>query len=439
MVFQELAPPQAQKARNRSDLESELFEGSHNGGDMPSLRDNEGEAAEYGIFYDDTEYDYMQHMRDLSGGDGSEASYFMEAPVGRKEGKEKGKMSLEDALREVNIKDDSSETRLSVRIQNGKKLLDDELLPSTSLRRTTYQDQQNVPDALAGFQPDMNPRLREVLEALEDEAYVDDEEEIFGKIAADGEELSLEDFEELGFASEENDVGDDGWESDHTAKPNQEYKTPNTDLPSTPNITTAPTDEGPDHGDAGWMAEFSKFKQASKTAPKARPTPSNAEIQSSVLSSTSGLNGRHKKRKGALTSSTGYSMSSASLVRTEGLSLLDARFEKIEQEYAEDGMLEEEDGDGTSSVISGMGSIASRGSKVSTASRLSSASKASNTSQPPNLVMRKDFDGIMDEFLGGYSMSDKKRVKKGGWQSGMQQLDEIRQELGKPVMRGLRA
>ena len=30
---------------------------------MSNVRKNEGEAAEYGIFFDDTEYDYMQHLR----------------------------------------------------------------------------------------------------------------------------------------------------------------------------------------------------------------------------------------------------------------------------------------------------------------------------------------------------------------------------------------
>lgn len=29
------------------------------------MRENEGEAAEYGIYFDDTEYDYMQHLRSV--------------------------------------------------------------------------------------------------------------------------------------------------------------------------------------------------------------------------------------------------------------------------------------------------------------------------------------------------------------------------------------
>src|SRR2546423_6507670 len=31
--------------------------------DVDAVRENEGEAAEYGIYFDDTDYDYMQHLR----------------------------------------------------------------------------------------------------------------------------------------------------------------------------------------------------------------------------------------------------------------------------------------------------------------------------------------------------------------------------------------
>lgn len=53
------------KIKSRGDLESEY-------GDR--VRENEGEAANYGIFYDDSKYDYMQHMRDLNSGEGTHTS-----------------------------------------------------------------------------------------------------------------------------------------------------------------------------------------------------------------------------------------------------------------------------------------------------------------------------------------------------------------------------
>ncbi|MCJ1351100.1 MAG: hypothetical protein MMC33_001082 [Icmadophila ericetorum] len=419
-VFQEIAPPQSHKIKNRTDLEKELFGGSDAGSDGSRVRDNEGEAAEYGIYYDDTSYDYMQHMRDLNGGDGNGESFFVEAPAKQKAGKGKAKMSLADALRQENLDDDTRSTASSCTGDSRKQqLLDDDILPSPYLRRTTYQDQQDVPDALAGFQPDMDPRLREVLEALEDEAYVDDEEDIFSELAKDQEELTLEEFEELGVDGD-GIYEDEGWESDDTAKPNKEYKDGTSKEVTVDSAKALSEDDRPDHGDGDWMAEFSKFKKADKVSKVKALAASNADLQSSILSTASSM--RRKKRKGAKTSTSGYSMTSSSLVRTEGLTLLDARFDKIEEEYAEDGDIGDDE-DGGASIVSGT---------MSTMSTMSRVSRVS--SQAPSLTTRKDFDGIMDEFLGNYSMSGKKRVKKGGYQTGMQQLDEIRRELGKPII-----
>ena len=424
MVLQELAPSQSHKVKSRHDLEAELFGPSESDSNVPpTVRDNEGEAAEHGIYFDDTQYDYMQHIRDLNSGNGDGESFFVEAAPKKKDGKGKSKMSLEDALRNASLAEESqsTESRSAVSLN-----LDEDLLPSQHLKKMTYQDQQDVPDELAGFQPDMDPRLREVLEALDDEAYVDDEEEFFGEISKGGEEVSLDEFERADFWA----VGDDdaGWESDETEKPRKEYKSevmpplsiPNgkdTPLengaalhkprcmspPPVPNDPDVAMEDTPDHGDGNWMKEFSKFKQ-DKTASK--KNLGTGFTESSIITGTSMMSGRRKRRKGAMTASTNYSMTSSSLARTEGLTLLDARFDRIEEDYAEDGV---DMDDGTASIVTGS-SLAS--------------------SQAPPLTTRSDFDSIMDDFLGGYSMSGKKRVKKGGYQSGIEQLDELRKGLG---------
>ena len=407
MVFQELAPSQSHKIKSRNDLEADLFGADHTG-EAPSIRDNEGEAAEYGVYFDDTEYDYMQHMRDLGGGLSDGQSYFVEAPV-RSQGKGKARIKLEDALRAASLEDPGNE------ISRGKDhLLEAEILPSIDLKKKTYQDQQDVPDAIAGFQPDMDPRLREVLEALEDDAYVDDEEDIFGEIAKDRKEVSLVDFGELDFEGEIAD-DDEGWETDGTEVPMKGYKLPQ-NLPPAPNGEDVTMDEGPDHGDGDWMKEFSKFKKDKRAQTAQLQAPN--DFQSSIMTGTSMTGGRRKKRKGAMTSSTGYSMTSSSLFRTEGQTLLDARFDKIEEDYAEDAM---DDEDGGVSVVTGM-------SAISTAS-----------GQAPPLTSRSDFDGMMDEFLGSYSMSGKKRVKRGGYQTGMEQLDELRKGLGPARLKAQKA
>ncbi|KAI9837509.1 MAG: hypothetical protein M1819_007159 [Sarea resinae] len=411
MVFKEVAAPNSQKIKHRNDLEEEL------GLDPNTVRDNEGEAANYGIYYDDTEYDYMQHMRDL--GSSTEA-YFVEAPKpSTKQQKGKGKQKLEDALREASLDDPDDESAGGVKVSDSRKqLLDDDILPSKEQRKTTYQDQQDIPDALAGFQPDMDPRLREVMEALEDEAYVDDEDDIFGELAKDGKEVTEDEFYEAGWDGEEfGDEDGDGWETDDTAKPSKEYKTMAAPAIAEGESVTPSDEEAGDHGDGDWMKEFSKFKKATKASANTPRNPlAPSDLQSSILTSNSSLTGgRHKKRKGARTSTSGYSMTSSSLFRTEGLTLLDERFDKIEEEYADD---ENDDLDDGASVATG----------TTTAS-----------SQQGTGHVREDFDSIMDDFLGGYSMSGKRRVKKGGYQSGLEQLEEVRRGLGPARFRSEKA
>ncbi|KAH0537381.1 hypothetical protein FGG08_005823 [Glutinoglossum americanum] len=372
MVFKEVVAPN-QKVKSRVDLEEELQL------KPSSVRANEGEAALHGIYYDDTSYDYMQHMRDL----GAEEGYFVEAPSVTQKPKGKGKQKLEDALRDISIEEGPRPAQ--------PLLLDEDILPSRNLRKSTYQDQQDVPDALAGFQPDMDQRLRETLEALEDEAYVDDDEDVFGELVKDGVEVSLEEFVEEGAWDEEG-----GWETDDTAKPDKEFKRV-TFFSKESAGDVEMTGEDASHGHGDWMAEFSKYKKAEK-ARKGKQAPSDSDLQSSAITGTSITGGRRKKRKGALTSTTSYSMTSSSIFRTEGLRTLDDRFEKIEEEYAADTDMDE--ADDVASV----------------------ASSAMSQNHDP---IREDFDAIMEDFLSNYSMAGKKRVKKGGYQTGIEQLDEL--------------
>ncbi|KUI71783.1 Protein LTV1 [Cytospora mali] len=365
------------KVKKLDDLESEL------GSDAQSIRDNEGEAANYGVYFDDTEYDYMQHMREIGAGGGD--AVFVEAKVPLNKEKGKQKQSLEDALQQMELEQKSGE------------LFDEDILPSKDLPRLNYQSQQDVPDALAGFQPDMDPRLREVLEALEDEEYVDDDEDIFQQLSKDAKELNDHEFDET---YDEYD-GDDGWESDHTAKPNKEYR--DDEVPTLVNTAETP-EEGPSQD---WLEDFKQFKKDQKTDKKP-VAPSHMDGQSSIWTTTT-MGGRKKKRKGALTNPSTYSMTSSALVRNEQLSILDARFDKMEERYNND--MEDE-----GSIISGMSSMSSI--------------------QGP---MRQDFDGILDEFLGTHVMKGKRRVKRGKDQSGVQELDEIRRSLGPARIPGRKA
>jgi len=392
------------------------------------VRANEGEAAEYGVYYDDTSYDYMQHLRNI--GEGGGESHFVEAmPQGKGKGKAKT-MKLEDALREVSLDDDRS-------------VAESELYStfSTSTRPRTYQDQQDVPDDIAGFQPDMDPRLREVLEALEDDAYVDenDEEDLFGALAKEGRygELDLAEFE-ANFVDED----EEGWESDATEKaPEQPAQSTMSSVAPMP-AGTEPRNEDASLDaeaaaaeDGDWLKEFAKFKR--DHTKKIQPRTAESIIAASAAGrdqapSLYTLNGtllRQKKRKGALTNPSAYSMTSSSLARTDGQQLLDARFDQVEKMYSLDEADEGDDMDGGMSLASGM----------TGRSKMSQMSQLSTTSFADEGAVRGDWGGMMDDFLGDWNKANPggkrrgakgKRGKNGNEKYGLQQLDEVRAELG---------
>ena len=320
MVLAEISGPKQKRFKTRWDIEDEL------GLDPSSIRDNEGEAALYGVYYDDTDYDYMQHMRDLGT---SSDGRFIEGGYTQISSSRKGKakQTLEDALKDACLDDVRSADHGNEDSMGSKALIELDILPPMSLKQTTYEHQQDVPDALAGFQPDMDPRLREVLEALEDEAYVDEEDETFAELARGREEISQGDFE---WSARTYDDGsgaslDDGWETDDTTKPLKEHKSRSEETGDGDVVMAdSPAEEG-----KGWEAEYGKFK-TDKQKVKAKPVrPTHSSLSSSVVTGSSITDGRRKKRKGALTSSTSYSMTSSSLARTEGLTLLDDRFDQV--------------------------------------------------------------------------------------------------------------
>ncbi|PYI09992.1 low-temperature viability protein ltv1 [Aspergillus sclerotiicarbonarius CBS 121057] len=406
-----------------------------------TVRKNEGEAANYGIYYDDSKYDYMQHLRELGMGAGD--AHFVEAKT---KGKEKGKgLKLEDALRQVSLDDGRSEFGGAESVYS----YDMRSTASSYMRQPTYQDQQNVPDAIAGFQPDMDPRLREVLEALEDEEYVDekDNEDVFGQLTTRAEEMDQGDWEDTLFDDVEEE--DDGWESDATEKAPVQMDTtdakaryqgseqPDGELP-------VPEEPAPDMHpeDQSWMREFAKFKKDAKgkTAAPAAPASVVPSEQRSTLASTvftvGGTPIRRKKRKGALTNPSAYSMTSSALARTEGHRLLDDRFERVEALYSLD---EEDEFDDSMSMVSGMTGM----TNMTGMTGISTAS-----SQAPSLIDANgeavrpshNFNNVMDDFLAGWDDKTSaqakrkgakaKRGKNGNEAIGIRMLDEVRQGLG---------
>ncbi|KAH8119968.1 Low temperature viability protein [Phellopilus nigrolimitatus] len=312
------------KGQTRADLERALAPAelaAH------AARANIGAAAAHGVYFDDTAYDYMQHLREVGLREDGVVGVLVEASSSTR-GKGKARAHADEGLD-----------------------LPPEALPSRAerTREEVYGAQAAVPPALAGLQPDMDPHLRQALEALEDDAFVDDalDEGFFGALVGAGERGSGDE-DEGGFAFVEGGAESD-WE-----------------------------DEDAEDAD-GWEARFAKFKKARGAAAMREGPPASdagSDDRSEGVDTVGGLPsfsviGGKKRRKGA-SDASGYSMSSSSMFRNKGLTLLDERFDQVEKEYESEEEEEElsDDEDGA----------------------------------PELITSREDFNDIMDDFLDNYEI-----------------------------------
>jgi protein LTV1 len=187
-----------------------------------------------------------------------------------------------------------------------------EVLASEEESKYQIESMQNVPDSLRGFQPDMDPDLREVLEALEDELPQP-------SISDGNDEEDPEDiFAELvkGSAVEEtNDDDEKGYESDDTIKgierdiSGSEYFTEMAQY----NVVTKPEEDTDSL--VGGIETESMFSRTS-TANTHRTSKQRRK--------------RRQKLGGAYSEAgTDFSMTSSANYRNEGLTTLDDRFDKV--------------------------------------------------------------------------------------------------------------
>ncbi|KAL9934033.1 hypothetical protein V8E36_007115 [Tilletia maclaganii] len=137
-------------------------------------RANVGEAALYGIYYDDTQYDYMQHLRPIQDGfhssrGGKDLDEVVDTIlISAKTRKEKSAAQNKSfALKE------ETETAGSA-TKSGPLSLPADVLPpeEATMRKRDFAAQLDVNPAIAGLQPNMDPHLRQALEALEDDAFL---------------------------------------------------------------------------------------------------------------------------------------------------------------------------------------------------------------------------------------------------------------------------
>ncbi|CAE6459898.1 unnamed protein product [Rhizoctonia solani] len=333
------------KGKTRADLEQSLPYAK-------SERANVGEAAEYGVYFDDTDYDYMQHLRPV----GMTAdAILLEAPD-----KSKGKGKSKEIV-----------------------TLPGESLPSQKeLSLAAARDaMQSIPTELAGFNPDLDQHLRQTLEALDDDAFVANNdhsgeeqlEDLFGELLGGGERDGREkgEWDEWEFREE-------GIEPHTTITPSE------------------PQDVGDDL--ASRVAAFKKAQALDELSDEGEPEDSEGGDTIGKLPSLPPMSviGGKRRRKGTGSDASGFSMSSSSMFRNEGLRGLDAQFDRMEILYNSDEDIRDSDGDHEASL-----------SKDLTEDEPDEA--------PELLDTREDLEGMMDEFLEKYELvGNKMRPVLGG-------------------------
>ncbi|KAI0361122.1 LTV-domain-containing protein [Trametes cingulata] len=342
------------KGKSRADLE-QLLSPSDLAHDKS--RKNIGEAAIYGIYYDDTEYDYMQHLKPVGLQEEGVESMWLEAPT-----KSKGKGKTKDPIELLDLPEDT--------------------LASKAELPRNYETQENIPSSIAGFQPDMDPHLRQVLEALEDDAFVDDglEDDFFGELVAEGERAPDE--------AVEFEFREEG-------------------LPEGDEPARGLGGAGEAEEDESWESRFARFKQSQKSAPEQDASEFDGYSEGGDTVGTLPrlpVIGGKRRRKGT-SDASGYSMSSSSMWRNEHLTVLDERFDQIQLEYEDS---DEEDGEEPS---------------------------FDDMDEAPDLIAsREDFESMMDEFLEKYEVvSGKMRPVLPG--TATEKLDTIRKALGEAKIR----
>lgn len=312
---------QSQKHKSSSTSDKKVFSKNELEAKLrDQVRENEGLAAQYGITFDDSKYDYMQHLKPIGNSDG----VFILAKEQEQQRRQQ-KLDLEALLKDQ--------------------------LPSTEKRKVTKDLNQSIPDELKGFNPNMDPRLREVLEALEDEAYI---EEVKYKGGAPGlNEEEDEEYDDDIFADllkSGQAEGDDYEYYDEDENYEDDYD--EWDLDNYEDEYNAKYDEHPEEilGQEGvnedWQRDFMKFKKESKNKENTWDSEDEFEEESEeegeldnvgelpdVKSKPSKSNTKLRKKKGAKTDTSSFSMSSSALFRSEGLSLLDDRYEQMNQRY----------------------------------------------------------------------------------------------------------
>ena len=183
------------------------------------------------------------------------------------------------------------------------KELPDDVLPSHPLDEISYNDLTTKKGTGLGLQPDLDPSIKEIYEALDDEAYAIDDGE-----GTDGEDEFWSNVVEGGEKNE------DDWEEDE-----EDYE-----------------DEAADQfveGGDGWEAKVARFKASQKGKAKEGDSDDEDEMTEGgdTIADLRASNARRPPRKkiGASQSGSQFSMTSSAMFRNAGLQTLDEQFDQV--------------------------------------------------------------------------------------------------------------
>ncbi|CAG8585551.1 4156_t:CDS:2 [Ambispora leptoticha] len=246
-----------------SNLRNKIIETSENV-KQSEIESRVGQAALYGVYFDDTDYDYTQHLRPIGV---NRDAVFIESPLRKEKGKKKGLEFVKN--------DEDDDTRISSSKRDEKVAIElpPEVLPSREEIPAEYFDRSAIPNDIQGFQPDMDPRLRETLEALEDVAYIqnDLDDDFFAALNAEN-------------LSDDGEGEEDFFEGEDEISPDLE----------------------------NWEKEFKRFQRIQKLKDIETGEEENIKSEDDIRSRA-----------------TGYSMTSSAMFRNEKLTLLDEQFAKF--------------------------------------------------------------------------------------------------------------
>ena len=387
---------------------------------------NVGQAILYGIEFNDSNYDYTQHLRSI--GEHPDAVFIPAKPDKLRGNRASKKSDIDDIFVEPAYQSTSKDS-----ISSAKR----ESVFQRGMAKPEYLlHQQNIPDNIRGFQPDMNPALREVLEALDDDAYVVNKDTVIHPTATskagpqnavgdkdqnealttgegDGEGLDDEDelFEELLAGGEAEDADEfdenfDEWDVDNLdAYEEEHYKAEMERFANVENLE--------DLRDIDYQADVRRFQKSGGLDDKYNSDDEfddlsevgvtsatqqdlvegkEEEEEEDVLGELPNIQPRTKdgksrrkkerRRKGAMSDISGFSMSSSVLSRSETMTVLDDRYDQIIGGYEN---YEEEQ------------------------------EKDEENYEPFDMSKeRSDFESLMDDFLDNYELESggRKLVKK---------------------------